>query len=72
MVRLFVQDAVARGQILVMDAVEVNLFGNGNRTNLGMLESGMVRENFTEVERNLSCGDLADQTEQDRRCLMSA
>lgn len=51
MVRLFVQDAVARGQMLVMDHVEVNLFGNRSRTNLGMINSGKVRENFIGVEK---------------------
>ena len=70
--RLFVQDAVARGQIFVVDEVEVSLFENGSRANLGMITSGKVRENFVGAERNLPHGDLADQTEQDRRCLMSA
>jgi hypothetical protein len=71
-VKSFVQDAVARGQILVMDEIELSLFENGNRTMLGTLETGKVRKFIIGVERNLRHGDLVDQTEQNRRCLMSA
>ncbi len=70
MVRLFVQVAVARGQILVMDEIEMSLFENGSRT--VEIEIRNVPAKLYAGRENLSHGDLVDQTEQDRRCLMSA